>query len=393
MSSLSSKKVLLAALFSFILQVSGSPIAAPQSQYAEHALRRRANLEVRQTTQTDHHTIDWVPLDSQGKIATPPAPRTVAAGNYSKPISELQIPGVSLGPPGTVPIPQVSTDYLNNAAPKGLPQVQFAKSKVKSKRQYVGNHWYSTSDQSVSNTGGSAVYSMYKAFVNNNADFSLLQTAVTHGSSKGSQTIEAGWINYPNQVAAPHLFTYYTTNGYSAQGNQVGGWNQDVTGWVQYDSTVFPGTVFTTLSTDGGTQYGLQIEYLLYQGNWWLWVSDRWVGYYPASLFNAGTTSGTTSLATGSDTIFYYGEIYQSEGALTTTDMGSGEFGTQGYGKSAYIHNMVYYDTAGATQDYTATFGDSDSSRYNHANVVSSGTTWGSYVYLGGPGAGGVVNG
>jgi hypothetical protein len=36
---------------------------------------------------------------------------------------------------------------------------------------------------------------MFDAFVNNAADFSLLQSAVTFQSSAGLQTVEAGWIN------------------------------------------------------------------------------------------------------------------------------------------------------------------------------------------------------
>jgi len=93
----------------------------------------------------------------------------------------------------------------------------------------------------------------------------------------------------------------------------------------------------------------------------------------PASLFSAHT-SGVT-LATGSDSIYYYGEIYQSEGPVTTTDMGSGEFAEKGFGRSAYIHNMVYFDSTG-THDYTAGFWDSDPTKWDHRNVVSSGTNW-----------------
>jgi hypothetical protein len=63
------------------------------------------------------------------------------------------------------------------------------------------------------------------------------------------------------------------------------------------------------------------------------------IGYYPGSIFSAAT-GGSASLATGSDTIFFYGEIAQSEGSITTTDMGSGKLATTGYGNSGYIHNM-----------------------------------------------------
>jgi hypothetical protein len=392
MSPLSMPKVVVVSLLyslSLVAQVTASPFAV-RSQYAHNALRKRAALNVRKTTITDSTTIDWIPIESQGHIATPPPAIIVAssASNASKPISELQQDGAQLGPPGTVPIPRVSSDYLETAATKGPPEIQSSKSK----RQYAGNHWYVSANQNVANHGGSATYSLFNAFVNNNGDFSLLQTAVTKSStSKGRQTLEAGWINYPNQVSAPHLFTFYTTNNYAPQANNVGGWNQDVSGWVQVDTQIFPGTVFSPTSTDGGSQYELQIKYLLYQGNWWLWVQDRWIGYYPATLFSNGVSGD--SLATGSDSIFYYGEIFQNEGPLTNTDMGSGEFATTGFGHSAYMHNMVYTDTSGNAQDFTAGFGDSDSSRYNHVNAVSSGTNWGSYVYLGGPGAGGVVHG
>jgi hypothetical protein len=56
-------------------------------------------------------------------------------------------------------------------------------------------------------------------------------------------------------------------------------------------------------------------------------------------MFSAAT-GGSASLATGSDVIFFYGEIEQSEGPVTNTDMGSGEFAETGWQYSAYIHNM-----------------------------------------------------
>lgn len=204
----------------------------------------------------------------------------------------------------------------------------------------------------------------------------MLQTAVTKSNVpmpnnptvSGGQTLEAGWINYPQQVAAPHLFTYYTTCNYQCSGDNQGGWNRDQAGWVQVDTTYFPGTVFTPLSVDGGQQVEMQIEYQLFSGNWWLFVVDRWIGYYPASLFSAGEANAAVTLAQGSDTIYYYGEIYNSENAMTTTDMGSGEFASAGSTHAAYIHNMVYLDSSVVAHDYTAGFGDSDSSRYSHVS-------------------------
>lgn len=68
---------------------------------------------------------------------------------------------------------------------------------------------------------------------------SLIQTALaqTNAQMPGNpsqttmQTVEAGWVALPCQVSQPHLFTYYTINGYQTQGDNIGGWNRDYKGW------------------------------------------------------------------------------------------------------------------------------------------------------------------
>ena len=65
--------------------------------------------------------------------------------------------------------------------------------------------------------------------------------------------MEAGWQEFQDLTGdwVPHLFTYYTTNGYSDDGDNKGGYNRDVDGWVQYDDTIFPGTTFTPVTAHG----------------------------------------------------------------------------------------------------------------------------------------------
>ncbi|POR35190.1 Uncharacterized protein TPAR_04591 [Tolypocladium paradoxum] len=325
---------------------------------------------VKTTTTPDGQVIDWVVPESQGTIASPPpAP--------AQPPIEALVAEMS-GPEGTVPILRSGGPTLPG---KRLPQPGDDGGHVR-RRSAAGQHWYASSAQTVANHGGKATYSLFKPY-------RLLAAA-----DGVTQTVEAGWINYPNQVQAAHLFAYYTTNGYSADGDNVGGWNRDHAGWVQTDKSIYPGVPFAPLSTDGGAQVELQIGFLLYQGNWWLWVLDRYIGYYPGSLFSQNVSPGST-LAGGAGRINYYGEIYNSEDEVTTTDMGSGEFPETGFGHSAYLHNMVYYDTNLNAQDYDA--GDqiivSDQNRYRIKTSFKSGGDWGSYFYLGGPGAGGVVGG
>jgi hypothetical protein len=116
---------------------------------------------------------------------------------------------------------------------------------------------------------------------------------LVHHDTQPRELMRARRINYPNQVSPPHLFTFFTTDGYQSTANNKGGWNRDVAGWVQVDTQIFPGTTFAPLSTRGGAQYDVKIQWLLDgANNWWLFVLDRWIGYYPGTLFSAGTDAG-----------------------------------------------------------------------------------------------------
>ena len=75
--------------------------------------------------------------------------------------------------------------------------------------------------------------------------------------------------------------------------------------------------------------------------------------------------------------------------------MGSGSWPEAGFGQSAYIRNMVYTDTGNVDRVYdgSKSLTVSDSNRYRLSASWNSGGDWGSYFYLGGPGAGGVIDG
>ncbi|CAG8983080.1 hypothetical protein HYALB_00006108 [Hymenoscyphus albidus] len=392
------KEFCILMFFSTFFAVGVSKPISYSNSIQEQALRKRANLYVVETTFTDTQTIYWIPLESQGNIAQAPpdpAPRTA-----SRPLAELEQPGADLGPPGTVPIPQVNLDHLSNTIIKSSPEFK------NSKRQdsVSGSHWYVSSNQSVSNLGGSGIFSLFEAYTESSADFSLIQTAVTREdvsiSWRGfpipsTQTVEAGWINYKDQISQPHLFTYYTTNGYIGEGDNQGGWNTEHVGWVQVDRKIHPGSVFTPLSVNGGVQNDLRIEYALFHENWWLSVEDRWIGYYPGSLFSFPSSDAPgNTLAGGSSKMHFYGEVLNMEESLTTTDMGSGQWASTAYGHAGYIINMTYRNTNNVKMPFKGgDFTDSDITRYTHEADFMSDTDKGSYMYIGGPGAGGAVNG
>ena len=122
-------------------------------------------------------------------------------------------------------------------------------------------------------------------------DHSVMQTWLQNYDNGGLQCIEAGWNVDPSTYwqdwpyfsnSAPHLFVFYTNNGYG----RGSGYNQDTYGWVQVDPNIFPGAqLVNVLSSFDGAQTTLDIGFELFEGNWWLSVYGTWIGYYPGTLF------------------------------------------------------------------------------------------------------------
>ncbi|KAF2306959.1 hypothetical protein GH714_022778 [Hevea brasiliensis] len=124
-------------------------------------------------------------------------------------------------------------------------------------------------------------------------EFSLSQIWVLSGSFDGSDlnSIEAGWQVSPELYgdSRPRLFTYWT------------------------DPKV---------------------------GNWWLGFGDNTlVGYWPAELF--------THLADHATMVEWGGEVVNSRanGHHTSTQMGSGHFAEDGFGKASYFRNLEIVDS------------------------------------------------
>lgn len=381
-------------------------------EVVEYFEQRHQRLQiVKTTTSPSGQTIDWVPVESQhprGEIASPPPaarlrphespnaeqPETLAAG-------ELEHEKAALGPKGTVPILRKNLaalgytknlkKYLSKTRGHRIMQLQ---GRGLAAPEEDGKHRYANSGQSVICFGGEGQLSCFDPYLESSDDFSLIQIGLSNSDLGFLQTVEAGWQEFQDLTGdwVPHLFVYYTTNGYSDDGDNKGGYNRDVDGWVQYDNQIYPGTTFTPYSTRGGSQFKITIKYQLYQGNWWFACQGRWVGYYPASLF-MGNQSVFSTLGDHADHIGFWGEIFDSDdvSGRTSSDMGSGYFAEKGWTWSAYMHNLLEQtDRGGSMGDYDGSGNQfsSDPDMYDIDAHFKSGSSWGSYVYLGGPGAG-----
>ncbi|XP_015875549.1 protein neprosin [Ziziphus jujuba] len=213
-------------------------------------------------------------------------------------------------------------------------------------------------------------------------EFSLSQIWVLSGSFDGSDlnSIEAGWQVSPELYgdSRPRLFTYWTTDSYQA----TGCYNLLCAGFVQTNSKIAIGAAISPVSSYSGNQYDISI--LIWKdprlGNWWMGFGENiLVGYWPAELF--------THLADHATMVEWGGEVVntRANGKHTSTQMGSGHFADDGFGKASYFRNLEVVDS------------DNSLSSVHDISILAENTNcydiksyynndWGTYFYYGGPG-------
>lgn len=116
------------------------------------------------------------------------------------------------------------------------------------------------------------------------------------------------------------------------------------------------------------------------KGNWLLRFGDRYlVGYWPAALF--------THLADSAFAIEWGGEVVNTRpyGHHTKTDMGSGRFPSQGFGRASYHRNLEYVDGDNVLRS-PGSLRSLAERPYCYSIQSGSSEDWGSYFYYGGPG-------
>jgi hypothetical protein len=247
-----------------------------------------------------------------------------------------------------------------------------------------GSDWLATEHavvrRDVDNFGAASVLNVWSPWVERADEFSLSQIWVVGGTGSGLQTVEAGWQTYRDLYGdrRSHLFIYFTPNSYGSGGC----YNLDCDAFVQTTNLVYLAGEWVDYSVEGGTQY--EIELLWYKdgtdGDWWLRYDEIWVGYYPQDLFDS------TGLRHRGTRVDFGGEVVNtSPGCMhTDTDMGSGDWPSQGFGYSAYQRNLRYLDISNNFQDASGLAPRVTQS--NCYDLVSPTSTTGQGFYFGGPG-------
>lgn len=115
-------------------------------------------------------------------------------------------------------------------------------------------------------------------------------------------------------------------------------------------------------------------------GNWWLGLEDNTlVGYWPAEIF--------THLADRATMVEWGGEIVntRAEKRHTSTQMGSGRFSEEGFGRASYFRNLELVDSENSL--FSARDIATLAENINCYDIRDSyGDKWGAHFYYGGPG-------
>ena len=368
---------------------------------------RQSALKIAQTTTSPSGlTLDWVPAETQtadGKVAPPPASSDmpVRTADNQRPAKaagfELDDASAQRGPSGTVPLIRPNSALVsrilasNNYTKRGGVNVNRSRPNQSEADPSPFGYFHAMDSQNVACFGCDGFFNVWDPAINDPAgpgdDHSILQIWLQN-YDKQTQSIEMGWTvdRNLNGDTIAHVFTYYTTNGYAKDGNNLGGYNRIYSGWVQYSPTVFPGIRINGVSTPGGTQLDISFKVQIYEGNVWIAVQGIWMGYYPGSLFgNAGIMKGAQWFGCG-------GEVYSSlaNPSQTKDQMGSGREAQDGWTRAAFVRNLrvqsnlagAMVNSNGSAESDTANGG---SNPYDVQMHMNSGSTWGSYAWVGGP--------
>ncbi|KAL7204292.1 hypothetical protein ACSBR2_017375 [Camellia fascicularis] len=261
---------------------------------------------------------------------------------------------------GTIPEPTMSTqpEPLNRSAHEyAIVSVQ-------------GDKYYGTK----------ATMNVWKPIVQQSNEFSLSQFWIVAGSYPSDlNTIEAGWQVYPYLYGDnnPRLFTYWTRDAYQS----TGCYNLLCSGFIQTSNNMALGGTIFPISAYDASQY--EYDFLAWKdtttSDWWLQFGNEVVGYWPTSLFSYLTDSASV--------IQWGGEVLnlESGGQHTTTQMGSGHFPEERFGKASYIRNIQIVD---GSNNLIAPIGVSTLADQSDCYNVQMGNNsdWGNYIYYGGPG-------
>ncbi len=232
--------------------------------------------------------------DRPKELATPPNRKPAGPRNPNGKFTTIDASGAlestSLCPDGELPFPR------ELKAPKGSPY--FSGTGVDAPYNYAGA-WASAGGSIPLFDGGGVVTKVENPAISASAPIhSLFEISVQGGTGNGN-IVEIGWTKESGDGSAK-LFVFHWAGWVPGCYNGCG--------WVQWSSSIVPGM---TLNPRSESYMG----WVYYEGNWWAWYANQWVGYFPEALWPGGYNEASL--------VQWFGEVYESD-PTPETDMGNG---------------------------------------------------------------------
>jgi hypothetical protein len=375
--------------------------SAAFEEMRQYILSMYRGVDVRHSYVLGSQTFDCIPINQQPSLQAPgqsqiaSEPPSDVGGSPSTNLSQLPLSQLPLGQTKdkfgntlgcedrTIPMSRLTLERLSRfktlrnffeKGPNGAGHAPGPGTMGIPPQTYA--HKYAITYQSVNNLGPSTNINLWRphVYTNLNEIFSLAQLWTIGQSSAPVQTAEAGWQNYPAMYGSENsaLFIYWTADGY----NRTGCYNLTCRAFVQTNSSFHLGVGFTNYSTIAGPQYEIRLQYLLYQGNWWLRIANTWIGYYPGSIYQGGQLSRNSNL-------LEFGS--ESVGTTVWPGEGSGLWANEGYSYAAYQRLLYYVNTSG-TSVWDSPVAYVPSPHCYSVTTPSFSSSWGTFFYFGGPG-------
>jgi Neprosin len=222
-------------------------------------------------------------------------------------------------------------------------------------------YYYAGASDSRTDQGGGLTTTIEKPSYNGTGGpgHSLEEMSVQGGKGNGN-IVEIGSSVSTDQFgnAAPHLFVFHWIS-----------WNPSCYScdFHQYSNTYYPGMDLSALA--GHSVYN---GYVYYQGNWWAWFNDQWVGYFPGTLWKGQFQT--------SQQVQWFGEVATQNGVPPLTQMGNGLFASN----AAAAPMSTLCDVNAAA--WVCFYYDQQSLQETQAKFYSIAHTGFGAIRLGGPG-------
>ncbi|XWS48919.1 hypothetical protein CRYUN_Cryun13aG0118200 [Craigia yunnanensis] len=262
-------------------------------------------------------------------------------------------------PPGSVLIKRTTKEDLIMAKKiKALGMNYPTSSSFHSTGAAPGLSVSSTCEYTKHNFGAKATINVWNPSVST-SQYSFANIWISNGPAETANVIQAGWgvlpilfssnytrllahwtVSFSTLISLNSLFLVYANiicalvfiqQGYK----KTGCFNYLCPGFVQVSSEISLGLVLNQISTYNGTQKEIEIG-VVKDGEWWLMFYNKFVGYWPQSLF--------TYMYGGGNFVVWGGQVFSPLNEPSPA-MGSGHFPKYGYErKSAYFKQLRIWD-------------------------------------------------